>query len=201
MLADTITAIATPLGEGGLAVLRVSGPQALAIADRCFVPKGRSAVKPSRAATHTIHYGHIVQGERVLDEVLLSVLRAPRTFTREDVVEISCHGGLLPARLVLDALLHVRPPHAVRLHEVFDALFHIGGGVHMHNARLVPQDRLAAAPEDDDVVARGDALDHGRHDAQVAFVAQLAGGTARRPRLLIQTVPKLGEFRIEPAEE
>ncbi len=105
MLSDTIAAIATPLGEGGLAVLRVSGLQALAIADRCFVPKGISSKKPSAAASHTVHYGHIERDGRVIDEVLVSVLRAPRTFTREDVVEISCHGGLLPARLVLDALL------------------------------------------------------------------------------------------------
>ena len=105
MLSDTIAAIATPLGEGGLAVLRVSGPQALAIADRCFAPKGIASKKPSGASSHTIHYGHIKRDDRVIDEVLVSVLRAPRTFTREDVVEISCHGGLLPARLVLDALL------------------------------------------------------------------------------------------------
>ena len=105
MLSDTIAAIATPLGEGGLAVLRVSGPQALAIADRCFAPKGIASKKPSGASSHTIHYGHIERDGRVIDEVLVSVLRAPRTFTREDVVEISCHGGLLPARLVLDALL------------------------------------------------------------------------------------------------
>ena len=105
MLSDTIAAIATPLGEGGLAVLRVSGPQALAIADRCFMPKGIASKKPSAASSHTVHYGHIVREGRVIDEVLVSVLRAPRTFTREDVVEISCHGGLLPARLVLDALL------------------------------------------------------------------------------------------------
>ena len=105
MLSDTIAAIATPLGEGGLAVLRVSGPQALAIADRCFMPKGIASKKPSEAMSHTVHYGHIVREGRVIDEVLVSVLRAPRTFTREDVVEISCHGGLLPARLVLDALL------------------------------------------------------------------------------------------------
>jgi tRNA modification GTPase len=105
MLSDTIAAIATPLGEGGLAVLRVSGSQALAIADRCFAPKGNASKKPSDAPSHTIHYGHIERDGRVIDEVLVSVLRAPRTFTREDVVEISCHGGLLPARLVLDALL------------------------------------------------------------------------------------------------
>ena len=131
MLHDTIAAIATPLGEGGLAVVRISGPQAFAIADKCFSPVGKSSHKPSAAPTHTIQFGKIVrhipdapaprgldetadetrrQGcrrsqEEVIDEVLLAVLRAPRTFTREDTVEISCHGGLLPAKLVLDALL------------------------------------------------------------------------------------------------
>ena len=105
MLDDTIAAIATPLGEGGLAVIRLSGSRALAIADECFQPAGKSSMKPSAAATHTIQYGKMVHEGRVIDEVLLAVLRAPRTFTRENTVEISCHGGLLPARLVLDALL------------------------------------------------------------------------------------------------
>jgi len=105
MLHDTIAAIATPLGEAGLAIVRVSGRDALAVADRCFVPGGKSAPKPSLASSHTVHFGHVLLRGRVVDEVLLSVLRAPRTFTREDTVEISCHGGLLPAKLVLDALL------------------------------------------------------------------------------------------------
>jgi tRNA modification GTPase len=102
---DTIAAIATPLGEGGLAVVRISGAQAFAIADKSFQPVGKSSLKPSRAPTHTIQFGKIVRDEKVIDEVLLAVLRAPRTFTREDTVEISCHGGLLPAKLVLDTLL------------------------------------------------------------------------------------------------
>jgi tRNA modification GTPase len=105
MLADTIAAIATPLGEGGLAVIRLSGPQALAIVDKCFIPPGKSPIKLSAAPTHTIHYGHLRRRGKVIDEVLVAVMRAPRTFTREDVVEISCHGGLLPAKLILDALL------------------------------------------------------------------------------------------------
>ena len=119
---DTIAAIATPLGEGGLAVIRLSGAQAFAIADKCFLPVGKSSLQPSAAPTHTIQFGKIVRhisgslaplggegwgegGFQVVDEVLLAVLRAPRTFTREDTVEISCHGGLLPAKLVLDTLL------------------------------------------------------------------------------------------------
>src|SRR5579863_4167350 len=105
MFDATITAIATPLGEGGLAVVRLSGAQAFAIADKCFQPAGKNSLKPSVAPTHTIQFGKIVRSEKVIDEVLLAILRAPRTFTREDTVEISCHGGLLPAKLVLDALL------------------------------------------------------------------------------------------------
>jgi tRNA modification GTPase len=105
MWEDTIAAIATPLGEGGLAVVRVSGTRAMAIADASFLPVGPSSLKPSAAASHTIHYGKIVMDGKVVDEVLLATLRAPRTFTREDTVEISCHGGLLPAKLVLDTLL------------------------------------------------------------------------------------------------
>ena len=105
MFDDTIAAIATPLGQGGLAVVRISGAGALAVTDKVFIPSGLSSVKPSAAATHTIHYGKILRHGETIDEVLLSVLRAPRTFTRENTVEISCHGGLLPAKLVLDTVL------------------------------------------------------------------------------------------------
>lgn len=102
---DTIAAIATPLGEGGLAVIRISGAQANQIADRCFEPAGSGGRRPSQTDSHTLHYGHIKRNGDVVDEVMLAVLHAPRTFTREDTIEISCHGGLLCAKLVLDAVL------------------------------------------------------------------------------------------------
>jgi tRNA modification GTPase len=102
---DTIAAVATPLGEAGLAVIRISGPQALQVADRCFEPSGTASRKPSAAASHTVHFGHVVRRGQQVDEVLLTVMRAPRTFTREDVVEVACHGGIWPAKLVLDAVL------------------------------------------------------------------------------------------------
>src|SRR5215471_10337062 len=105
LLDDTIAAIATPVGEGGLAVIRISGPNALSIADRCFAPVGRRSLKPSAAATHTIQFGHVVRNGQTVDEALAAVMRAPRTFTREDVVELTCHGGILSAKLVLDAAL------------------------------------------------------------------------------------------------
>lgn len=102
---DTIAAIATPLGEGGLAVIRLSGVRALAVADQCFQGVGAKSVKPSAATSHTLHYGYIVRGGVHVDEVMLAVMRAPRTFTREDVVEISCHGGIVAAKAVLDTVL------------------------------------------------------------------------------------------------
>ena len=105
MLTDTIAAVATPLGEGGLAVIRVSGPQAIQVAERCFVPAGRLAVRPTQAASHTIHYGHVLRDGTVVDEVLLGLMRAPRTYTREDLVEFSCHGGPVAVRAVLETVL------------------------------------------------------------------------------------------------
>jgi tRNA modification GTPase len=103
MLHDTIAAISTPLGEGGIAVIRVSGDDAIAVADRVF--KGKRPL--NKAATHTVHYGFIVDpatGERI-DEVLVTVMRAPRSFTMEDVVEVGCHGGIVAVRRVLETLL------------------------------------------------------------------------------------------------
>ncbi len=102
---DTIAALATPPGTGGLAVVRVSGPEALAVVDRCFQPGGGAHRRPVEAPSHTVHYGWIRSGGRTVDEVLVTVLRAPRTFTREDVVEVSCHGGGVVSRGVLDTLL------------------------------------------------------------------------------------------------
>ncbi|MFD0698489.1 tRNA uridine-5-carboxymethylaminomethyl(34) synthesis GTPase MnmE [Paenibacillus sp. GCM10027628] len=103
MLKDTIAAISTPLGEGGIAVIRVSGDEAVPLVERVF----RSKTKLSEAPTHTVHYGYIVEptsSER-LEEVLVTVMKAPRSFTMEDVVEVSCHGGIVSVKKVLDLLL------------------------------------------------------------------------------------------------
>jgi len=104
-LEETIAAISTPLGEGGLAVIRLSGAKALAVADVVFKPRGRLSQQPSAAPTHTIHYGRILRKGQIIDEVMLAVLRAPHTFTREDMVEITCHGGIVAAKMVLDTVL------------------------------------------------------------------------------------------------
>ena len=105
MIDDTIAAIATATGEAALAVIRISGTDALSIADRCFRPAGSRHCRLVDAPSHTVHYGEIRRCDETVDEVLLSVFRAPRTFTREDVVEISCHGGAVPARAVLESVL------------------------------------------------------------------------------------------------
>lgn len=97
----TIAAISTPQGVGGIAVIRISGEKATDIADKVYVGKVKLADVPS----HTVHYGKIVDAKgEILDEVLVSVMRAPRTFTREDVVEISTHGGMVASKRVLKAV-------------------------------------------------------------------------------------------------
>lgn len=95
---DTIAAISTPIGEGGIAIIRISGPKALTVADAIFVSKKD---QPSSFASHTIHLGEIVRDGQLLDQVLLAVMRAPKTYTMEDTVEINCHGGLLTVRSIL----------------------------------------------------------------------------------------------------
>lgn len=102
---DTIAAVATPMGEGGIGIIRLSGKDAVGIADCVFL--GAGAKKLKDAASHTVTYGFIADpacGKKV-DEVLVTVMRSPRTYTREDVVEINCHGGLLVLQTVLQLLL------------------------------------------------------------------------------------------------
>ena len=103
MKKNTIAAIATPHGTGGISVIRVSGDESITICDKIFNSKSKKMLID--ANTHTIHYGHIVKNGEILDEVLVSVMRAPNTFTREDIVEINCHGGLVVTEKVLMAVL------------------------------------------------------------------------------------------------
>ena len=100
----TIAAIATStMSSGGISVIRLSGEDAVEIADKIF--KSFKGIKLTDVASHTVHYGHIVSNEKVIDEVLVIVMRAPNTYTREDVVEIDCHGGILVTRKVLEACI------------------------------------------------------------------------------------------------
>ena len=105
MFDDTIAAIATPVGVGGLAIIRISGPQAAQVADKVFVAAGNQSYQVCNAASHTLQFGYVIQNGKRVDEVILGVMRGPRTFTKEDVVEITCHGGVLPTKMTLDAVL------------------------------------------------------------------------------------------------
>ena len=100
----TIAAIATStMSSGGISVIRLSGEDAIKIADKIF--KSVKGIKLTDVASHTVHYGHIVSNEKVIAGVFVIVMRAPNTYTREDVVEIDCHGGILVTRKVLEACI------------------------------------------------------------------------------------------------
>jgi tRNA modification GTPase len=102
---DTIAAISTPMGEGAIAIVRLSGEEAIIIADKIF--KGMTGKKLTDMPTHTIHYGHLVDPKngQVVEEVMLSVMKGPKTFTKEDVIEINCHGGIVSVNRVLQLVL------------------------------------------------------------------------------------------------
>ena len=102
---DTIAAISTPMGEGAIAIVRLSGDEAVAIADKIFKsPSGKSL---KEQPSHTIHYGHLIdpKTDEIVEEVMLSLMKGPKTFTREDVVEINCHGGIVSVNRVLQLVL------------------------------------------------------------------------------------------------
>ena len=97
---DTIAAISTALGVGAISIVRLSGPDAIEIVNNCFTGKNLE-----KAPSHTIHYGHIKDNDEVIDEVLISVMKSPKTYTTEDVVEINCHGGIISTKRILETML------------------------------------------------------------------------------------------------
>lgn len=105
---DTIVAISTALGVGAISIVRLSGTEAIEIGNNCFKGKDLTKVK-----SHTINYGHIVDQDEIIDEVLVSIMKAPRTYTAEDVVEINCHGGIISTKRILETML----THGARLAE------------------------------------------------------------------------------------
>lgn len=105
---DTIIAISTALGVGAISIIRLSGNEAIEIVNNCF--KGKDLTK---VESHTINYGHIVDKEEIIDEVLVSIMKAPKTYTTEDVVEINCHGGIISTKHILETML----THGARLAE------------------------------------------------------------------------------------
>ena len=105
---DTIVATSTALGVGAISIVRLSGTEAIEIVNNCFKGKDLTKVK-----SHTINYGHIVDQDEIIDEVLVSIMKAPRTYTAEDVVEINCHGGIISTKRILETML----THGARLAE------------------------------------------------------------------------------------
>ena len=97
---DTITAISTTLGVGAISIIRVSGKESINIVNQIF--KGKDL---SKVSSHTIHYGHIIDKDQIIDEVLVTIMKAPKTFTTEDIVEINAHGGIITTNRILELLL------------------------------------------------------------------------------------------------
>ncbi len=112
MKSDTIAAVATGLTNSGISIIRVSGEEAVSVVDSVFVSKsGKHILK--NVASHTIHYGFIYEKDEMIDEVMVSVMRAPKSFTMEDTVEINCHGGILVTKKILETVIL----HGARLAE------------------------------------------------------------------------------------
>ena len=110
MQTDTIAAIATAVSDSGIGIIRISGSDALSVADKIYrSPKNKK--KLSQAASHTIHYGYIYDEDELIDEVMVAVMRSPHSYTTEDTVEINCHGGILVMNRILETVLH----HGARL--------------------------------------------------------------------------------------
>ena len=97
---DTIAAISTPIGQGGIGIIRISGKNALNIAGKVVKYKNNSQFK-----SYTMKYGHIYDNEELVDEVIVSYFKAPKSYTGEDVCEINCHGGILVVRRILELIL------------------------------------------------------------------------------------------------
>jgi len=105
---DTIAAISTPIGESGIGIVRISGPKALEIAQKVFRDKKLNKTKVKNFFSHTVHYGFVIDpesGEKI-DEIILVLMKAPQTYTREDTVEFNCHGGILSIRKVLETVIN-----------------------------------------------------------------------------------------------
>ncbi|MCI4627234.1 MAG: hypothetical protein L3V56_14915, partial [Candidatus Magnetoovum sp. WYHC-5] len=141
---DTITAISTPYGQSGIGIVRLSGPLALTIADAIFKPSGTKTLKD--LATFKIAYGHIIDKhtERFVDEVIVSVMKAPKSYTCQDVVEINCHSGFF----VLKQVLELTIKHGARLAKPGEFTFraYINGRIDLVQAEAV-MDLIRAATE------------------------------------------------------
>ncbi len=104
MKTETIAAVATALSASGISIIRISGKEAIAVADKIFMTKSKKHIL-CHAKSHTIHYGFIYKEEEPVDEVMVSVMKAPRSYTAEDTVEINCHGGVLITKRILELIV------------------------------------------------------------------------------------------------
>ena len=159
MLDDTIVAISTPVGKSGIGIVRLSGRSALSIADKIFVPSDGKC--PSQFPTHKLNYGWI----KDIDEVLLSVMRAPKTYTREDIVEINCHSGIVVLKKILELVLK----HGVRLAEPgeFTKRAYLNGRIDLAQAEAVL-----------------DVINSQTHNALSVALGQLKGRLSRKVKAL-----------------
>lgn len=190
---ETIAAVSTPIGEGGIGIVRLSGKKALSVADKIFVSKDNA--KPSGFKTYTTHYGHIVRRpslrrrvpprndknayDGIIDEVILTVMKAPGSYTREDIVEINCHGGILALRQVLDLALGM----GVRLAEPgeFTKRAFINGRIDLAQAEAV-----------------GDIIRSKTESSMKVAVGQLEGGLSARVKNLKESLLDiLGEVEAQ----
>ena len=104
MKTDTIAAIATAMSPSGIGIIRISGEDAIEITDKIYRSKNNKK-KISECKSHTIHYGYIYDGDEKIDEVMVVVMRAPATYTREDTIEIDCHGGVFVMKRILETVI------------------------------------------------------------------------------------------------
>lgn len=180
---DTICAISTPVGLSGIGIVRVSGPKALRVLSKVFLPA--QGGDPSSFASHTAHHGRVLDGRRTVDDVLVTVLRAPRTYTGEDMAEIGCHGSPLVLRAVLGLFLR----HGCRLAEAgeFTKRAFLNGRLDLAQAEAVP------------------GVIHSKTDkALAASVSQLEGGLSAEISDLRQMVCALlakTELSLDLSEE
>ena len=172
---DTIAAIATPLGEGGISVIRVSGSEAIDVVSRCF----RGKTELSRVQSHTAHFGKVLEEGAPLDEVVCTVFREPGSFTGENTVEVSCHGGIFVTRRILESLLRAgaRPAEPGE----FTKRAFLNGRIDLSQAEAVAD------------------LIHAQSDrAHKASVEQLEGGLSRGIRALRdELVDSIGLLELE----
>jgi len=174
MLADdTIAAISTPVGHSGIGIVRLSGKDSIKITDKIFISPKKKPLK--QTPSNSIVYGHIISNKEIIDEVLVSVMRAPHTYTREDVVEINCHGGPVPLRRILELVLKV----GARLAEPgeFTRRAFLNGRIDLAQAEAV-LDVINALTE----------------QSQKAAIKQLRGGLSKKIEAIREQLIKLTAF-------